>query len=143
MCSSIETQQEEFSKLQDEYKQMNDLLQSQLAQVTKESQEHREKGSKVLQTWVSRYANLLSLKKQESLVKNNVRVGTVVLQQHGHNVVEVWREGERYKQLKRKITELTDVKEKVESERRSLRRVYECLLEVMGRSLRGWRRRVL
>ena len=53
----------------------------------------------------------------------------------GHRVVETWKEGDvdsqndscnqqRYRELKRSIAEISEMKEKIEAERRSLRRVF-------------------
>lgn len=92
--NTFESQQEEIAHLKDDYKQAVDNLQTQLTQVTKESQEYKEKSSKALQTWITKYAFAVSSEKRQAAAECDVRVGSVVLQQMGHRVIETWREGD-------------------------------------------------
>ena len=70
-----------------------ETLKGQLAALQNESQEYKENSRKALEKWVRNSAFPLLYKKQDLMVRNDLRVGTVVLQQMGHRVVETWREG--------------------------------------------------
>lgn len=92
--NTFESQQEEIAHLKDDYKQAVDNLQTQLTQVTKEAQDYKEKSSKALQNWIMKYAFSVSSEKRQIAAECDVRVGSVVLQQMGHRVIETWREGD-------------------------------------------------
>ena len=80
--------------MKEDHKQSLDSIQAQLAQTTKEMQEFKEKSVKSLQTWILKYAFLQASEKQEKTARDNVKIGSVVLQQMGHRVIETWKEGD-------------------------------------------------
>ena len=56
-------------------------------------QETHERAQKALERWVRRYALLSAREKRADALRDDQRVGSVVLQPMGHRVVETWREG--------------------------------------------------
>ena len=83
-----------MEKMKEDHKQSLESMQAQLTQTTKEMQEFKEKSVKAIQTWILKFAFLQASEKQEKIAREDVRIGSVVLQQMGHRVVETWREGD-------------------------------------------------
>ena len=90
---SLATQQEDYQSLKENYRKDVETLKGQLTALQNETQDYKENSRKALEKWIRNYAFALLYKKQDQVARNDLRVGTVVLQQMGHRVVETWREG--------------------------------------------------
>lgn len=90
---SLATQQEEMLSLKENYKKDVETLKGQLLALQSENQEFKDNSRKALEKWIRNYAFALLYKKQDQVIRDDLRVGSVVLQQMGHRVVETWREG--------------------------------------------------